>query len=514
MNRLRVLINQITPYRDEYMLNTCTDSAWFVVELCESIKAFKVEIANFELYSSVPHEFRVWLGGAYPARDKDWVLFGQFEAKDERTIQTFTSQESVFGKYAKIEILSHHGSEHYCPISLFRIYGISEIELIGRDDDDDDDDDDDEHQQNIHHHQPPPEVTTESEKEPPKKKDIVSFIKEKVDETIERVVGVFRTSDQFQKMDVALNGSSLIGNSFAFEVHCPGCEEERYRDVYYLLATKYNMLKRSLQIPALKNSLMNWACRENGFEQIGAPKPDHDVCISYQLMDFHRTLFGSSRTIALCNILLINQGSFKFAHSLDDPSRPKDTQTLDPQNAKSNWTGSDQGDQLSSAKDDQNSGGNEQAQGSISEDDSAVPTNRQNDFIRGTRGETNGNNPGDKQDNAPTRNKTDDLENAFEHDSNRVSHPEKKVNAGKSVKDEEERVTDQAKNEDSTQSESDEKLANNQAAKVDPIELKDPPKVVHVSPIADAHVSKGAQSMNSQQQKESVWQKLTNKIKV
>ena len=41
------------------MLNKCTDQAWFVVELCENIKGFKIEIANFELYSSVPKEFRV-----------------------------------------------------------------------------------------------------------------------------------------------------------------------------------------------------------------------------------------------------------------------------------------------------------------------------------------------------------------------------------------------------------------------------------------------------------------------
>ncbi|XP_059094284.1 uncharacterized protein LOC131889236 isoform X2 [Tigriopus californicus] len=481
--------NIISTSRDEYMLNTCTDSAWFVVELCESIKAFKVEIANFELYSSVPHEFRVWLGGNYPARDKDWVLFGQFQAKDERTVQTFTSQESVFGKYAKIEILSHHGSEHYCPISMFRIFGISEIELIGRDDDDDDDDDDD-HQQNIH--QPPTEAALELEKEPPKKKDIVSFIKEKVDETIERVVGVFRTSDQFQKMDVALNESSLIGNSFVFEVHCPGCEEERYRDVYYLLATKYNMLKSSLQIPALRTSLMNWACRENGFEQIGGPKHDHGVCIGYQLMDFHRTLFGSSRTIALCNILLIDQGISKFAHSLVDSSASKNTQTLDLENAKSNWTGSDPGDQLSSVKDDQNSRGNAQAQAPIGDDGSLpLPPNRQNDF-KGKPDETNRISPSDEQpDNAADRNKTEDIENAFVAASDGTPHGQTVI-IEKGAKNGEDRMNgNPIKNERSKQTESEQLSAN------------------------DAHVSKTAhaQSINSQQQKESVWQKLTNKIK-
>ena len=49
-----------------------------MVELCESIKALKLQLANFELYSSSPKEFRVWIGNAYPGRDKDWVEFGTF----------------------------------------------------------------------------------------------------------------------------------------------------------------------------------------------------------------------------------------------------------------------------------------------------------------------------------------------------------------------------------------------------------------------------------------------------
>ena len=118
------------------MLNKCSDKAWFVVELCESIKAFKIEIANFELYSSVPKEFRVMMGNVFPGRDNDWRSFGQFQLEDSKEVQTFASQEGVFGKYVKVEILSHHGNEHYCPVSLFKIFGISEIELIGVDDDD------------------------------------------------------------------------------------------------------------------------------------------------------------------------------------------------------------------------------------------------------------------------------------------------------------------------------------------------------------------------------------------
>ena len=67
------------------MLNKCTDEGWFVVELCESIRAHKVELANFELFSSTPKDVRVSLAGTYPA--KEWELFGVFEAEDSRDVQ-------------------------------------------------------------------------------------------------------------------------------------------------------------------------------------------------------------------------------------------------------------------------------------------------------------------------------------------------------------------------------------------------------------------------------------------
>ena len=85
--------NVISHSKDEYFLNKCTDKSWFVVELCESIKALKVQLANFELYSSSPKEVRVSLGNVWPGRAQDWVEFGTFLYKDERAVQTFKSEQ-------------------------------------------------------------------------------------------------------------------------------------------------------------------------------------------------------------------------------------------------------------------------------------------------------------------------------------------------------------------------------------------------------------------------------------
>ena len=50
------------------MLNKCEDQGWFVVELCESIRAHKIELANYELFSSIPKDVRISLANAYPAK--------------------------------------------------------------------------------------------------------------------------------------------------------------------------------------------------------------------------------------------------------------------------------------------------------------------------------------------------------------------------------------------------------------------------------------------------------------
>ena len=76
--------NIFTTSRDEYMRNACSDQAWFIVELCESIKALKIEIANHELYSSVFKDFRVSLSNVFPGRDKDWSLFGNSHSKGKQ----------------------------------------------------------------------------------------------------------------------------------------------------------------------------------------------------------------------------------------------------------------------------------------------------------------------------------------------------------------------------------------------------------------------------------------------
>lgn len=55
----------------------------------------------------------------YPT--KDWQPLATFQARDERAIQSFPVADSaMFAKYIRIEILSHYGAEHFCPLSILR----------------------------------------------------------------------------------------------------------------------------------------------------------------------------------------------------------------------------------------------------------------------------------------------------------------------------------------------------------------------------------------------------------
>ncbi|XP_017275832.1 SUN domain-containing ossification factor isoform X2 [Kryptolebias marmoratus] len=115
---------------DMYMLNPCSTKIWFIIELCEPIQVKQLDIANFELFSSTPKDFLVSISDRYPTNK--WLKLGTFHARDERTVQSFPLDEQLYAKYVKmftkyikVELLSHFGSEHFCPLSLIRVFGTS-----------------------------------------------------------------------------------------------------------------------------------------------------------------------------------------------------------------------------------------------------------------------------------------------------------------------------------------------------------------------------------------------------
>lgn len=111
---------------DDYMLSPCKTKIWFVIELCETIQATQIKLANYELFSSSPKDFTVYFSDVYPT--SDWKLVGNFTATDSRALQTFDLNQVGFGKYIRVELNTHHGYEYYCPISEVKVYGTSMVD--------------------------------------------------------------------------------------------------------------------------------------------------------------------------------------------------------------------------------------------------------------------------------------------------------------------------------------------------------------------------------------------------
>lgn len=87
--------------KDEYMLSPCTDRIWFVIELCDSIQAKRVELANFELFSSPLKAVSISVSNRFPTRD--WTTAGHYDAKSERDVQVFELKDvTLFGKFVRV----------------------------------------------------------------------------------------------------------------------------------------------------------------------------------------------------------------------------------------------------------------------------------------------------------------------------------------------------------------------------------------------------------------------------
>ncbi|CAH1802917.1 unnamed protein product, partial [Owenia fusiformis] len=119
--------NILSENRDLYMINPCKAKKWVVIELCEPVQIDQIELANFELFSSTPDMLNITVSDRYPA--KEWKKIGVVHAKDERAIQAFHFNRSssrvfmMYAKFVKIEMLTYYSNEHFCPMSIVRVFG-------------------------------------------------------------------------------------------------------------------------------------------------------------------------------------------------------------------------------------------------------------------------------------------------------------------------------------------------------------------------------------------------------
>ncbi|XP_057469816.1 SUN domain-containing protein 4-like isoform X1 [Actinidia eriantha] len=115
--------------KDKYLRSPCSAEEKFVViELSEETLVHTIEIANFEHYSSNLKDFELLGSSIYPT--DTWVKLGNFTAGNVKHAQRFVLQEPKWMRYLKLNLLTHHGSEFYCTLSVVEVYGVDAVEKM------------------------------------------------------------------------------------------------------------------------------------------------------------------------------------------------------------------------------------------------------------------------------------------------------------------------------------------------------------------------------------------------
>lgn len=312
--------NVLVSTRDEYMLNACTSRIWFVVELCEAIQAKKIELANFELFSSSPKDFSVYVSDRFPT--KDWSPVGQFTAKDVKDIQSFVLHPHFFGKFIKVELQSHYGSEHFCPVSLFRAYGTSEFEVLEtetenqilqetRTENDDDEDSDEEELLDSESGNPPRNLFGSA-------RDAVLSIVKKAAEVLVKSSDL--TGNNITEIQQSIDNGNILDNSYTscttprYTILCGNCTDQKFASVFQLVSCRDRQLNDLLKIDLVNRTLRRGRlCSFHGVEiELSLREKEEEMNCNnttrFNLADdlqaiFLTSVFKPEYIVALCNVL-------------------------------------------------------------------------------------------------------------------------------------------------------------------------------------------------------------------
>ncbi|XP_018056132.1 PREDICTED: SUN domain-containing ossification factor [Atta colombica] len=326
--------NVLVSTRDEYMLNACTSRVWFVVELCEAIQAKKIELANFELFSSSPKDFSVYVSDRFPT--KDWSPVGQFTAKDVKDVQSFTLHPHFFGKFIKVELQSHYGSEHFCPVSLFRAYGTSEFEVLETETENetleekntDEDDDEDSDEEELLDGESASNLFGSA-------RDAVLSVVKKAAEILVKSSGL--TGNNITQIQQSIDHGNILDNSYTscttprYTILCGNCTDQKFASVFQLVSCKNQQLDDLLRIDLVNRTLRRGKlCGLHGVEiesfwqgRKENKTKDDDLTHFNLAEDFQATFltsfFKPEYIVALCNVLATKERKVVMNTSYEIP---------------------------------------------------------------------------------------------------------------------------------------------------------------------------------------------------
>ena len=296
----------LSSLKDEYMLNYCTNRIWFIIELCEAIQAKQLDLANFELFSSSPKHFSVFVSHRFPTRE--WSSVGKFTAQDSRDVQTFNLHPHFFGKYVKVEMHSHYGKEQFCPVSWVGVYGTSEFEVLAKEDErnslSEDDDGDPYDEELMFHHK----------KDSPK--NLFSSATDAVLSIVKKATAPFMKSDNNQTESNNTVKTESSDDSLCitprFVVICNNCSQNFYDSVFNIISCQTQELKNIISNPFIHRTLIqSSSCKKFGlnfstFNKIDANQ-NNVSNIFEEGEKYLGAMFDETFVAALCNKLAINK---------------------------------------------------------------------------------------------------------------------------------------------------------------------------------------------------------------
>ncbi|KAJ2706962.1 hypothetical protein FB645_001103 [Coemansia sp. IMI 203386] len=131
----------LNPKKDQYMLNKCSAGQKFViVELCDDILIDTIVLGNYEFFSSTFKDLMIYVSDRYPPKNNQWTFLGHFQGRNSRDSQVFpVADPKIWTRYVKVEFQSQYGQEFYCPLTVFKVYGATQMEQYRKEEEEEDD---------------------------------------------------------------------------------------------------------------------------------------------------------------------------------------------------------------------------------------------------------------------------------------------------------------------------------------------------------------------------------------
>lgn len=125
---------------DTFMRNDCRDDKWLVIELSQVAKVSRIDVAQYELYSSRLKEFEVRGRQSHPRTDDvdtakglnstAWKVLGRWTAERVKGTQEFSVDNPPWVRFMLFRFLSHYGNEPVCAVNGISVYGKSAAEEL------------------------------------------------------------------------------------------------------------------------------------------------------------------------------------------------------------------------------------------------------------------------------------------------------------------------------------------------------------------------------------------------